>query len=119
MIRKNHKKICGVLNCLEQLPILVSTVTRCAFISTVASLIGILVVINSSVVGLKVCVITAEIKKYKLITKKKKNEHDKIVLREKSKQNRIEVLISTASIDSNKNCWCEKKKIKNSNDKYI
>ena len=97
------------MNCLEQLPILVSTVTRCAFISTVASLIGILVVINSSVVGLKVCVITAEIKKYKLITKKKKNEHDKIVLREKSKRNRMEVLISKASIDSNKNCWCEKR----------
>ena len=45
--------------------------------------------------------ITAGIKKYKLIIKKNKNTHDKIVLLEISKLNSIEVLISKALVDSN------------------
>ena len=40
-------------------------------------------------VGLKICAITAAIKRYKLIIKKKK-KHDKIVLLAKSKLNSIE-----------------------------
>ena len=60
-----------------------------------------LVGIPSSVVGLKLCVITTVIKKYKSIIKKKgKKEHDKIVLLEKDKLNTIEVLISKDLIDS-------------------
>ena len=42
-------------------------------------------------VGLKSCEITAVIKKYKSIIKKQKRKHDKIVLLEKSKLNKIEV----------------------------
>ena len=62
-----------------------------------ASLVG----IPSSVVGLKLCVITTVIKKYKSIIKKKgKKEHDKIVLLAKDKLNTIEVLISKDLIDS-------------------
>ena len=45
----------------------------------------------SSAIGLKIYAITAGIKKYKLIIKKKK--HDEIVLFTKSKLNSIEVLI--------------------------
>ena len=45
------------------------------------------------------CAITAGIKKYKSIIKKKK--HDKVVLLTKSKLNTIEVLISKALINSN------------------
>ena len=56
--------------------------------------------IKSSATGLKICVITAEIKKYKSIIKKKKKEHDKISLA-KSKLNSVEILISKALIDSN------------------
>ena len=52
----------------------------------------------SSARGLKICAITAAIKKYKSIIKK--NKHDKIVLLAKSKLNSIEVLISKALIDS-------------------
>ena len=37
---------------------------------------------------------------YKLIIKKKKNKHEKVVLLAKSKFNRIEVLISKALVDS-------------------
>ena len=57
----------------------------------------------SSAAGTKICVITAAIKKYKSIIKKKRKKHDKIVLLPKSKLNSIEVLISKALIDSNIN----------------
>ena len=48
-------------------------------------LIALPVGITSSAIGLKICVITAGIKKYKSIIKKNKNKHDKIVLLVKSK----------------------------------
>ena len=67
LMSKKHKKFCRVFN-----------------------------YIASSAIGLKICVLTAGIKKYKLIIKKKK--HDNIVLLAKSKLNSIEVLISTALI---------------------
>ena len=75
--------------------------TVCTSIFAFASLIGILIGITSSAIGLKICAITAGIKKYKSIIKKKKKKHDKIVLLAKSKLNRIEVLISKALIDLN------------------
>ena len=53
----------------------------------------------SSAVVIKIFAITAGIKKYKSIIKKKKNR-DKIVLLEKDKLNTIEVLISKTLIDS-------------------
>ena len=54
----------------------------------------------SSAVGIKICAITAGIKKYKSIIKKKKKKHDKIALLGKNKLNTIEVLISKALINS-------------------
>ena len=45
--------------------------------------------IASSAVGLKVCAITAGIKKYKPIVKKKRKKHDKIVLLGKGKLDTI------------------------------
>ena len=41
--------------------------------------------VTSSAVGIKICAITAEIKKFKSIIKKKKKEHDKLVLLGKDK----------------------------------
>ena len=64
-------------------------------------MIGIPIGITSSAIVLKIGAITAGIKKYKSIMKKKKKKHDKTVLLAKSKLNRIEVLISKALIDSN------------------
>ena len=81
------------LNFLEHFLILASTITGCISISTLASLVGISIGIRSSEVRLKIYAITAGIKKYKLIIKKKKKNHDKIVLLAKSRLNRIEVLI--------------------------
>ena len=73
---KKHKKVHKVLNSIW---ILISTVTECVSISAFASLVGIPIGITSSATALEICVITAEIKKYKSITKKKKKKHDKIV----------------------------------------
>ena len=50
--------------------------------------------------GIQDCAVTAEIKNYKLIIKKKKKKHDKIVLLRKDKSNTIQFLISKALIDS-------------------
>ena len=90
-----------VLNYIEHLLIVISTVTGLVSISAFASLIGIPIGITSSAIGLKIFVIIAGIKKYKLIIKKKKVKHGKTVSLEKFKLNSIEVLISKALIDSN------------------
>ena len=100
MIRKKHKKVCTILNYIEHLLILGSTVTGCISISTFASLFGIPIRVTSSAVGSKICPITAAIKKCKSIIKNKKKEHAKIVLLAKSKLNSMEVLISKSLIDS-------------------
>ena len=97
-------------------------------ISASASLFGISLGIASSAIGLKICVITSGIRKYKSIIKKKK--YDRILLLAKSKLNSIEVLITKALINSNishdefvliNNLPEEfddiRKEIKNSNDK--
>ena len=101
LMSKKHKKVCGVLNYVEHLRILVSTVPECVYIFAFASLVCIPVGIKSFAVGLKICVITAGIKKYKLIIKKKKKKHDQIVLLAKAKLSSIELLVSKALIDSN------------------
>ena len=103
-------KACRILNYIEHLLILVSTVSGCVFISALASFVGIPIRITSSAIGLKVCVITTGIKKYKSIIKKikKKKKHDEIVLLAKSKLNSIEVSISKTLIYSN-----------NANDEFV
>ena len=58
-------------------------------------MIGIPIVITSLSIGLNICAISAGIKKYKSIIKKK---HDQIVLLAKSKLNSIEVWISKTLI---------------------
>ena len=82
---KKHKKVSRVLNYIELLPILVSTVTGFISISVFASLVGIPIGVTSSSVGVKICVITLGIKKYKSIIKKKRKKYDKVVLLAKSK----------------------------------
>ena len=79
-MRKKHKKIYTILNSIENLFILAAAFTECVLISVFAPLVGIPVGITSSGIGLKICTITAGIKKYKLIIKKKKKKHDKIGL---------------------------------------
>ena len=100
LTHKKHKRVCPTPYYIEHFLILASTITEYVSNSAFASLVGIPIGIKSSAIGLKICAITAGIKKYKLIIKKKKKKHDKIVLLPKSKLNSIEVLISKALIDS-------------------
>ena len=99
-ISEKYKKTCKYLNFVEHLLILASTVTGCVSISAFAALVCVPVGITSSAVGINICAIIPGIKKSKSITKKKKKNHDKIVLLGKDKLNTIEVLISKSLIDS-------------------
>ena len=74
---KKHKKVCRVLNYINHSFIVISTIAGCVFISAFASLVGIPIGITSYAIGLKICGITTEIKKYKSMIKKKK--HEKII----------------------------------------
>ena len=88
------------VNYIEHFLILASTITGCISISAFASLLGIPVGYTSSAIGLTICAIAAGIKKYKSILKKKENKQDKIILLEKSKSNRTEVLIFKTLVNS-------------------
>ena len=70
-------------------------------ISAFVLLVGVPVGFASFAVGIKICAITAVIKKYKLIIKKKRKKHDKIALLGKANLENIEVLISKTLIDLN------------------
>ena len=98
LMSKKHKKVCLTLNYIEHF-ILGSTIIGCVSISAFASVFDIPIGITSSAIGLKICAITAGIKKYKSIIMEKKKKHDKIALLAKSKLNSIEVLVSKALID--------------------
>ena len=70
LMSKKHKKICTTVIYFEHFLILAYWIVS---ISPFASLIGIPIGITSSAIGLKICAITAGIKKYKSIMKMKKN----------------------------------------------
>ena len=70
----------------------------CVSVSAFSFLVCIPIGITSSTIRSKICVITAGIKSYGSIIKKKK--HGKIVVLAKSKLNNVEVLICKALIDS-------------------
>ena len=88
---KKPKKICTSLNYIEHFLILGFAITE--FLLLLFQLVQELRGITSSTI-----VITATIKKYQSIIKKKK--HDKTVLLPKSKLNNIEVLFYKALFDS-------------------
>ena len=88
---EQYKKTSYYLNYVENLLIVASTVTGCISISAFASLVCVPVSITSSVSGIYICAITAGIKKYKSIIKKKK-KHGKTVLLGKDKLKTIEFL---------------------------
>ena len=67
-------------------------------ISAFASLLDTTIGITSYAIELIISAITAEIKKYKSLIKKKK--HDKIILLAKSELSSIKILISKVLIDS-------------------
>ena len=89
---EKHKKTCKYLNYLEHFLIFISPINCCVSVCAFTSLVAVPVGVTSSAVGLKVCVITAGIKKYKSIIKKKKQKLDRIVFLGKAKL--VEGLIS-------------------------
>ena len=72
---KKHRKFCRVFSYIDHSLIVISTITGCVFISAFASLVSIPVGFESSTIGLKNCLITAGIKKYKSIIQIKKKKH--------------------------------------------
>ena len=98
---KKHEKVYVVLNYIEDLLILISTVSGCVSICNFAPLVGFPIGIPNSAIGLKICVIPAGIKRYKSIIKKKKKKHEKILSLAESKLNSVEDSIFTALINSN------------------
>ena len=73
LMSKKHKEFSAALNYIKLFLILSFTVYGCISISAFASLLGIPIRITSSVIGSKkMLVITAGIKKYKSIIRKRK-----------------------------------------------
>ena len=72
-MNKKHKKGCKVLNYIDHILIVISTITRCVSISAFASLVGIPIRIASHAIGLIICAIISGLKKYKSIVKKRKS----------------------------------------------
>ena len=69
LIRKKHRKTCKTLNHIEHLLIFPSTYTVCVSIFAFAFVVAVPTGITSSAIRLKICVITAGIKRYKSIAK--------------------------------------------------
>ena len=68
-MNEKHKKVSRVWKYIENFLILIHTLTERVSISDFASLINIPIGITSSEIGLKICLITTGIKKYKSIIK--------------------------------------------------
>ena len=91
LISEKHIKVCMALFYFEHFLAFASVVSGYISISASASLISVTVGIASYALGLKVFEITAGIKNYKSIIKKKRKKHKKIVLLEKIKLSNIKV----------------------------
>ena len=100
LISKKHKKVCIYLNYIEHFLILTSTITGCVSCSAFLSSAGIPIRITIFAIGLKICAITAGIKKYKSKINKTERKHGKIVLLTKAKLSSIEFLVSRDLIDT-------------------
>ena len=94
--------MCRVLNYFENFLIFVFAVSGFVSISVFVPLAGVPLGITSSSIVIMICAITAGIKKYKSIIKKK-IKPDRIVLLTKTKLQIINVLISKALGNSNMN----------------
>ena len=71
---RKYKRVCTTLNYIEHFLILPSRITECVSIFTFFYLDWIAIGITSFGIGLKITAITAGIKKYKSIIRKKKKK---------------------------------------------
>ena len=99
---EKYKKTCNYFNRVQHFHILAWIIASCVSTSVFASVFCVPVGITSSPVGIKLCAITARIKKYKPIIKKKRkeNNNDKIVLLGKDELSTIDVVFSNNLINS-------------------
>ena len=74
---EKYRKTCKYLSYVEHLLILVSTDTDCVSISAFASLVFVPVDSTRSTAGIKICAVTAGMKKYKSIIKKRRKRMKK------------------------------------------
>ena len=92
--------MCRNSNYFEHSIRFIYAVTGCLSITAFASLVGTPVRITNSAVGLKMCPISAAVKKCKSVNKKTKKKYYQIALLEKPKLHTIEFLIPKALFDS-------------------
>ena len=71
---KKHKKVCMTLDSTRHFLISLSTISGCVSVSAFDLLVGIPIVIVISAVGLKICAISAGIKKCTSVIKKKRKK---------------------------------------------
>ena len=83
LFNNKNKKVCRTLNYLKHFLTLVFALAVCISISDFASLFDISKGILSSTIGLNISAMFARIKKYKLITKNIKENHDEKSLYQK------------------------------------
>ena len=79
-MNKKYRKVCAALYYIGQFVILISAVAGCNSISDFVAVLGIPKVIIISILGLKICAITAGVKKCKSKIKKEKRKYDETVL---------------------------------------
>ena len=96
---EKHKNVCTGLNHIEHLLFSVCMLLEVFQFLLFASLVCIPVDISNSIVGLYFCAITAGIKKYNSLIKKKKRKHDKLVFSARTKLNGTEVLVFRVLVD--------------------
>ena len=72
-MNKKQKKVCRALNYIDLSLFVISTITGCVSISVFAFLVRIAIGIAISTIGIKYCVITAGINKYKSIIRKRRS----------------------------------------------
>ena len=73
MMSRKHKNFSTILKYIQHFLIFASAIPRCVSIDAFVSLLDITVVITSSVIGLKPCVITTAIKSYKSRKRRKES----------------------------------------------
>ena len=84
LMSKKLQKVCRVLNYPKYILILISPVSGCDSISAFALLVENTVGVTSSEIELKICGITAAVKKYKVIIERKRKKHNHIALLSKT-----------------------------------
>ena len=99
-MNKKLQKVCRLLNYPKYTLIFISPISGCDSISAFTLLVENTVGITTSEIGLKICAITAAIKKHKLIIERKRKMHNHIALLSKTKINTIKILVSKTFSDS-------------------